>query len=375
MASTVPVALEVGVKGAQASAQQLENVAKSASRIGTVAAGVTSRLGAMFAAGAVSAFARQSLGFTAGLKDISDQFSISASEAYGFAKQITDVGGSTQKAVSILGKLQQIQEETNDPRTLSEFIESIRQSYEETGNFGEIIELVGTKNAPVFAAALREMSGGLENFRNASVDAAAASSDAVLEEFQTMWDKALVIGAQSSLGLIGGIKGAYRALFTAEGDTAAEAFWSPFVEMNKKAKDAADSINKVNEALAESRRISGAKSFLETELARLADETKAASDWWKQREQEAAKLYKIPDRLIEGGRTERTDSFRFDNAEAMGSQSSAAVVNFQKFQAAQQSTESKQLTVMSNIERYAKQTADNTRDADVVQVIDESDFQ
>ncbi len=380
MANTAPVILQISVDGGAKATVELNNVAKSTERVGSVASAISGKLKNVFAAGAIAAFAKQSLGFAAGLKDVSDQFSISASEAMGFITQIQNVGGSSEKAVGILQRLQKIQEETNDPRSLSEFINSIRQSYEETGNFGQIIELVGTKNAPVFAAALREMSGGLEQFKNDATDATAATADAITESFDAILKRVYLFGAEfvvANKEAWGGAASFWATLFSGGGlDAALNNFDKNMAQTSDAAKRAAENIKSVNEAMAESRRAAMGAAVFSDELKRLESEQKLAEDWWKEKEREARNLYTIPDRLM-GGRDkeDRADPFRYDLTETMGSQSSAAVVNFQKYQAAQQTSESKQLTVMSNIERYVKQTAENTRGTDQIQVIDEGDFQ
>lgn len=146
----------------------------SAARLKGVIAGA-------FSVGAVAAFGRASLDYAAQFQDMADQFGISASEAEGFTKAIRNVGGNAEKAVGILRMLQAQQEKTGDTRTLAQYIDSIQESYKATGDFGQILEVVGSKNAAVFSAALEGMNGGLRQFNDLAFNQFADGADRITE--------------------------------------------------------------------------------------------------------------------------------------------------------------------------------------------------
>lgn len=154
------------------------------------AAQIKGLIAGAFSTGAVVAFGKSSIDAMARLQDFADQFALSASEARGFVRAISEVGGNAEKAEGILRKLQEAQVKLSDPRTLSQFIDSIKETYDRTNDLGQIIDLVGSKNASTFAAALREMSGGMQSFRDDTLDATAALSDFYQEQIGRAADDA-----------------------------------------------------------------------------------------------------------------------------------------------------------------------------------------
>lgn len=188
MAQNIPLTIKVSADGTIEAAANIDAVAKSAQHVGSVADSVAKKMAGMLSVGAFVAFGRASLNYVANLQDMADQFGVTASEAEGFIRQVRNVGGSAEKASSILAKLQAYQQQIGDTQSLSAFIDSIRESYERTGDFGRILEIVGTKNAAVFRAALAGMDGGLASFNDKQKNTTAALADYYGEAFQQVGD-------------------------------------------------------------------------------------------------------------------------------------------------------------------------------------------
>jgi hypothetical protein len=161
-----------------------------------------------FSIGALTALGRASINYAAQFQDLADQFGISASEAEGFSRAIRNVGGSSEKATGILRMLQAYQEKIGDTRTLSQFVDSIQESYKATGDFGQILEIVGSKNAAVFSAALEGMNGGLQQFNNLAFNEFADGADRISEGLADISAQAQRTGA----GLIYHIANGAKAL-------------------------------------------------------------------------------------------------------------------------------------------------------------------
>lgn len=377
MANNIPLVITVSADGSIQAAANINNVAASAKKTADMADMMGKRLAAVFSVGAITAAAKSALQYAGSLQDMADQFGITASEAEGFIRQIRNVGGSSEKATSILQKLQAQQEKIGDTRSLGQYIDSIRESYAATGDFGEILEIVGSKNAAVFAAALREMDGGLEQFNDNVINRTSALVDYYTEQWEQMKDA-------SSLGWSAAIVDA-GTFFSATATG-----WGKLMQ-TMSFKDMAGGFagvyaeqQKIIDQL-EARRIESEKAVSE---ARKKEEEKRLYDYWQKSmlrnlPQEGSTFFMGPTSPFNEARgystkwamdPRYTGPFQPTNkregdyqlAPVMTAISSAAITALQKYkEGGSNSVEKQNLIENKRQTRYAKETAENTKRAPV----------
>lgn len=196
-----------------------------------------------FSLGAVAAFANASIQYATKFQDFADQVGVTASEAEGFSRALVNVGGSAEKALGILNKLYEAQQNIADEETAAAFLrfglsadsvrakslpqllEALGQGIDKVGALGAAQELVGNKSAPVFIAALRQGAAELSKFNNESVNMAVANLDSQTEKVTGFWSKIKMGTAQYLSNWAQG----YRAIISG-GGAWMEREWQAFKE-------------------------------------------------------------------------------------------------------------------------------------------------
>lgn len=169
------------------------------------AASLKGMIAGAFSVAAITAFAKSAVEYAGQFQDIADEIGISASEAQGFSQAISGAGGSTEKAIAILRSLRKVQEETFDTRTMDEFIASIRDNYKATGDYNQLVKLVGN-NAGVFSSVLKSLDGGMQSFSNSTTDASIALADFASEKVSNTFDQLKLKTVELGAGFIEGWK-------------------------------------------------------------------------------------------------------------------------------------------------------------------------
>lgn len=169
------------------------------------AASLKGMIAGAFSVAAITAFAKSAVEYASQFQDIADEIGISASEAQGFSQAIAGAGGSTEKAIAILRSLRKVQEETFDTRTMDEFIASIRDNYKATGDYNQLVKLVGN-NAGVFSSVLKSLDGGMKSFSNSTTDASVALADFASEKVSNTLDQLKLKTVELGAGFIEGWK-------------------------------------------------------------------------------------------------------------------------------------------------------------------------
>ena len=374
MANSIPLVITVSADGTIQAAANINNVANAAKKTGEVADFVKSKLAGAFAVGTIVAAGRAALSYSADLQDMADQFGVTASQAEGFIRQIRNVGGSSEKATGILQRLHAYQQKIGNTQSISDFIASVAESYQRTNDFGQILEIVGSKNAAVFRASIEQLSGGLSRFNDTTKNDTAALADFYSEQFAQMGDDAKSWGAKTVVnfalvaqawkrgiaGFVSGeMEGPYKGL-----RKFADEFKSVFSDavntMVRPAKQISDSFATMREDIAEIERSAKASGLL------TIGDLMAGNAFTGPERPAAVNPYTYTNPAFVGPMQKPEKSNRvgsdYQLAPLITALSSAAVVALQKYkEGGSNSIEKQSLIEQKNQTKWARETAENTR--------------
>lgn len=173
-----------------------------------------------FSVGAMAGFTKHSLDLAGNLNDVADQFGMTASEVDGFTRAVQNAGGSSKTASTILNALKVYQEKIGDTRPLSEFITSINDAYVNTGDFGTLLELVGTKNTALFISAMKGATDGIASFNDEMKNETAKTADSISESYDQVTRDLSMSWAKAVVDVVRGakqLKEAFASMFRGEG--------------------------------------------------------------------------------------------------------------------------------------------------------------
>ena len=88
---------------------------------------------------------------------------------------------------------------------MDEFIASIRDNYKATGDYNQLVKLVGN-NAGVFSSVLKSLDGGMQSFSNSTTDASIALADFASEKVSNTFDQLKLKTVELGAGFIEGWK-------------------------------------------------------------------------------------------------------------------------------------------------------------------------
>lgn len=258
----VPIWIRILTSGTADAGNKIKDVANQASNLDRVWGGLARKLGAGLSIGALGAFVKRSVDFAAQFQDLSDQFGIGAGKLSGLTQAFQNVGGDVSTVETVLRRLKERSAEAGIG--LEDYTESVISSYAATGDFAKLVEEVGARAAPKFAAAIREMGGSMKGLKGPVDDATAALTD--------FYGDKLTAGINRVRGFFA--KGAAEAI--SFGEAYANAI-KGFVSGDGFGKGFVDTYKKQNEAIREGIRLRKAAIEAEKQVAKQAEESASMS--------------------------------------------------------------------------------------------------